>query len=129
MESIAILHQQGYGLLKFGAYVKEGIGGWRHYIFAADLYPNSMNQVVHRSHLRSLPGNPIATGNTPTEIAEDIARQYQNVLCHCFGRDEAYQEWYQNILKSYPGRILTMEDRNNAYMDGVKILSPYSRVE
>ena len=43
MEAVAVLHARGYGLLKLYCYVKEGLGQWRHWLFASDAFPHGLD--------------------------------------------------------------------------------------
>jgi hypothetical protein len=114
MEAVAILHSRGFGRLKLLSYFKEGIGAWRHCLFASDNFPSGLYETPEPKALGSLPNPPLAIGSTAEQVADNIALKYPDICDAATGQDENYVNWYRTILKEYPGELLIMESRDTA---------------
>lgn len=118
MEALAVLHQRGYGRLKLFCYVKDGLGAWRHWIFASDEFPNNIVAWQGPKQGGSLPGWGIFSGATAEEVADDILSRHPHLAEAARGRDDVYVSWYQQMLADHPEGILEMESPCRASIDG-----------
>lgn len=118
MEALAVLHQRGYGRLKLYCYVKEGLGAWRHWIFASDEFPNSIGAWDGPKRGGSLPGMACFEGVTADDVADDILSRYPRLAEAARGQDEVYVSWYMQMLADYPEGILEMESPYRATITG-----------
>jgi len=118
MEALAVLHRRGYGRLKLYCYVKEGLGVWRHSVFASDEFPDSILAWRGRKFSGSLPGWASFDGETVEEVAESILARHQTVAEAARGHDESYVAWYREMLATYPDGILEMESAHSASICG-----------
>lgn len=109
MEAIAVLHAEGYGLLKLSCYVKEGLGAWRYFVFGSDSFPENVWVWPGAKVVGSIPNDPALVGDTAQEIAGSIHAQYQEILDAAHGEDDTYVNWYRKILAAFPAGILEME--------------------
>lgn len=109
MEAVGVLHQRGYGRLKLYCYVKGGLGAWRHWIFASDVFPDSIAAWPGKKSGGSLPGMALFTGVTIDEVAENILSRHPALSESARGRDAVYVDWYKKMLSDYPDGILEME--------------------
>lgn len=109
MEAIAVLHQRGYGRLKLYSYVKNGLGAWRHWIFASDEFPDSIMAWSGPKSGGSLPGMAIFSGVTVDEVVESILSRHRLIFQAARGQDAEYEAWYKRMLDDYPDGILEME--------------------
>lgn len=116
MEAVAVLHARGYGLLKLYCYVKDGLGAWRHWIFASDAFPTDIWHWPGPSAHGSLPGFELFEGNTPEEVADSMLHEAPQVLDAARGQDATYVNWYREILLAYPEDVLAMEAPSIAAM-------------
>lgn len=110
IEAVAVLHERGYGRLHLVSYVKEGLGAWRHMLFATDSYtPQSgpLPEIVARG---SLPGHAVAKGGTPREMADDIERRYPDMIAASRGSLPEHVRWYRELLEAYPGKAFELEN-------------------
>ena len=119
MEALAVLHQQGYGLFKLSCYVKDGIGAWRHCIFASEEFPDNVGAWLGPKQGGSLPGWGIFSGSTPEEVADNILERYPRLAEAARGQDEVYVSWFQQMLADYPDGVLEMESPDRASIYGV----------
>ena len=124
MEAVAVLHQRGSGRLKLFCYVKEGLGAWRHCLIASDTFPNRIHDLSESSGLCSLPGSPIAAGDTPQDIADHILLRYPKLVDAALGSDPAYVDWFAQLLAAHPEGVLEMESPRLASMGRVDIHPP-----
>ena len=72
MEAVAALHESGHGRLKLFSYVKDGLGAWRHGLFAADHYPTVGEGAPRLRVAGSLPGWPVADGDSVAEVVNSL---------------------------------------------------------
>lgn len=72
MEALAVLHQRGYGRLKLHCYIKEGLGVWRHCVFASDEFPDNIQAWPGPRCHGSIPGHAAFDGGTVEEVAESV---------------------------------------------------------
>ena len=129
LEAVAVLHARGYGRLKLLCYIKEGLGAWRHGLFAADTFPRNIRELPHRVRCGfSIPGWPLATGQTAEEVANAIIAGAPTLLKDALGTDAAYVSWYKGMLAQYPKGILQMESSDEASIAGVQIPHPLDSV-
>lgn len=124
MEAVAELHARGYGRLKLFSYVKEGLGAWRHNLFAASSFPDKLSELPSPVVSGSIPGQPIALGQSATELADDLLQSNPELAEAARGTDEEYVSWYRDLLRQYPLGILSMESPTRASMSGVPIAPP-----
>lgn len=120
MEAVAVLHARGYGRLKLFCYIKEGLGAWRHGLFVANSFPHHVDGIS----VGSIPGWPLATGQTAEEVADAIIAKRPELLQSALGTDAAYVSWYKSMLARYPKGILQMESSDEAIIAGVRIPDP-----
>lgn len=118
MEALAVLHQRGYGRLKLYCYVKEGLGAWRHWVFASDEFPDSIWAWPGPKCHGSLPGMAIFDGVSVEEVAESVLARCPNVTEAARGHDESYVTWYREMLAAHPEGILEMESAHRASILG-----------
>lgn len=116
MEAVAVLHARGYGLLKLYCYVKEGLGAWRHWIFASDAFPTNIWHWPGMAAHGSLPGHALFDGSTPEDVADSMLREAPQVLDAARGQDATYVNWYREMLLAYPSDVLVMESPSTAEM-------------
>ena len=109
MEAVAVLHDRGYGLLKLYCYIKEGIGEWRHWIFASDVFPRGALFWPGIVVEGSIPSWLRFGGMTAEEVAVSMLERAPEVLEAARGEDIAYVHWYREMLLAYPDGILEME--------------------
>ena len=109
MEALAVLHQRGYGRLKLYCYVKEGLGAWRHWVFASDEFPDNIWAWAGQKCGGSLPGMALFHGFTVEEVAESVLSRCPAVAEAARGQDENYVAWYREMLAAHPDGILVME--------------------
>jgi len=114
MEALAVLHRRGYGRLKLYCYVKEGLGAWRHWVFASDEFPDSIGAWRGPQRSGSYPGMTTFDGGTAEEVAESILARCRDVVEAAHGHDESYVAWYREMLANYPDGILVMESAHSA---------------
>lgn len=118
MEAIAVLHARGYGLLKLYCYVKEGLGQWRHWIFASDAFPDSIGRWPGVSAHGSIPSWSLFDGSTAHQVADSMLAHAQEVLEVARGQDDVYVNWYREMLLAYPDEVLVMESPRRAEILG-----------
>jgi hypothetical protein len=118
LEAIAILHKQGFGRLKIFCYVKAGLGAWRHNLFAADYFPEKLENLPLPIAHGTLPGWPVSGEGSPEAIALQILNKHPQLCANAKGNDEAYVGWFSTLLKDYPNDILEMEGPNVARIVG-----------
>lgn len=119
MEAVAVLHARGYGLLKLFCYVKEGLGQWRHWIFASNAFPKYyISTWPGKAAHGSIPSFPKFAGSTAQEVADSMLEQAPQVLEAARGEDNVYVSWYRDMLLAYPDAILEMESPSNARIIG-----------
>jgi hypothetical protein len=109
MEAVALLHQRGCGRLKLYCYIKEGLGAWRHWVFASDEFPDDVVTWAGPKSHGSLPGQESFHGFTVEEVAESILAQCPDVAEAARGQDESYVVWYREMLAAHPDGVLEME--------------------
>lgn len=114
MEAVAILHDRGFGRLKLICYVKEGVGAWRHFLFAADSFPNDLAEAPQPVVWGSLPGMGVAAGGTAEAMADEILACYPQLADASRGLDSHYVSWYRDLLTSFPDGVLEMEFADSA---------------
>lgn len=129
METVAQLHKHGYGRLKIFCYVKEGIGAWRHWLFASDDFPCSSSDLPHPVLHGSI---PLFSSRTITgKLADDAALLFidaqPELISAALGADTIYVKWYAEMLNANPTGILQMESPFEAMIDYRKIVTPYQR--
>lgn len=127
MEAVALLHQRGFGRLKLFCYVKEGLGAWRHGLFASDTFPGSIEDLPKPKAIGSLPGMAIANGDSPEEVADDIVSKHPELANAALGSDHVYVEWYGRMIAEHPHGILEMESSQEAIIAGVRVQQPLNR--
>lgn len=125
MDAVAELHRRGHGRLKLFAYVKEGLGVWRHWLFASDAFPSSAAELPRPLAHGSLPGGAIANGSTASELADAIVTSFPDLVAAATGDDAEYVEWYRRMLEAEPDGVLEMESPRRATVGGRGIETPY----
>ena len=118
MEAVAVLHARGYGLLKLYCYVKEGLGQWRHWLFASDAFPHGLAGWPGITTHGSIPSRPLFEGSTPQEVAESMLEQAPRVLENARGEDHTYVDWFRDMLLTHPDGVLEMESPLEARIIG-----------
>lgn len=118
MEAIAILHTRDYGLLKLFSYVKNGVGAWRHWIFASAVFPYNIWDWPGATAHGSLPGLAFCEGSTAEDVAESIKSYAPDLMEAARGNHRIYVDWYRNVLQTYPHGILIMESPKRAEILG-----------
>lgn len=114
MEAVNILHKRGYGLLKLVSYIKEGLGEWRYFLFAGDVFPDHIASWPGPMIRGSIPSLHRLDGDTPFQIAAAIEAQGADLLKTAKGSDETYVNWYTEVLRQYPDQVLLMESPDYA---------------
>jgi hypothetical protein len=127
MEAVALLHQRGFGRLKLFCYVKEGLGAWRHGLFASDTFPESIRDLPEPNATGSLPGMAVANGDSPEEVADDIVSKHPELANAALGSDHVYVEWYGRMIAEHPQGVLEMESPREAVIAGVRVEQPLIR--
>ena len=118
MEAVALLHQRGYGRLKLYCYFKEGLGAWRHWVFASDEFPDSVEAWVGPKSRGSLAVQESFQDFTVEEVAESILARWPDVAEAARGQDKNYVVWYRELLAAHPVGILEMESPLRASIFG-----------
>ena len=125
IEAVSALHEAGYGRLRLLCYIKEGLGAWRHRLFAADEF-EIMGSTS--TPLASLPGWPLVRGESIQEIMDNLQTQYPALLEQARGEIGEYAVWLKQILASYPEGILEMETPYEArLLEGGPLPAPFHR--
>lgn len=125
METIGVLHQEGYGLLKLYCYVKEGMGRWTYIVFAGDRLPPSSYHVPPEHIFGSLMSYDLCDCVESVDDVLTIFRGYSNVLELAKGSDPVYVAWYADMLvKTAPVGVLEMEGPHAAFIRGNPIATP-----
>lgn len=129
MQAIVELHKQGYGKLKLFCYVKDGIGAWRHWLFASDSFPESLAEIPKPNLHDSIPYSwlPALEGDTPAEVAEYFIHEYPDIASTAVGSDPVYVPWFASIVNQCGNEPFEMESRFKAHIGGRLIQTPYSR--
>lgn len=129
VESVEILHRQGYGKLKLTSYVKDGIMAWRHWLFASDSFPTCWETYQKRRLGGSSISSPVAFGESATEVAEILLMKNPEFFETAKGSDPIYENWYREMLIANPVGVLEMEFPHTAKMNGKEIKTPYDLKE
>lgn len=116
MEAVGILHSRGYGLLKLFSYIKEGLGQWRYFLFAGDVFPYNIASWPGPRIWGSIPSYHRLDGDTPAEVATFIEERGVNLLSAAKGSDPIYVNWYAEVLQRHPLDVLLMESPDRAEM-------------
>lgn len=124
MEAIALLHRRGFGRLKLFCYIKEGLGAWRHGLFASNTFPESMRDLPGPNATGSLPGAAVAEGGSPEEVADDIVLKYPELADAALGSDPEYVAWYERLITAHPQGVVEMESPHVAIIEGVHVQPP-----
>ena len=116
LEAVAVLHERGYGRLRVHCYLKDGIGAWRHTLFAANTYPSTQGFVdIPKPWARgSLPGLSVAEGVSAVDVADVIEQKFPKLLDAARGSDSTYEYWYRELLAAHPGRVLEIDPPDSA---------------
>ena len=126
LEAIAELHRIGYGRLKLFCYVKEGVGAWRHWLFASDEFPESMQDIPEPLVHGSIRNWMVIRGATAEEAVCSIRTQFPEILAAALGKDDVYTSWFSKLLNDYPTGTLEMESRTRATVGSVAVPTPYA---
>lgn len=130
LEAVRELHARGFGKLKIFCYVKEGIGAWRHSLFASESFPDRESHIPRPRADGSLPDWPVAEGETGEEIAAEILRRRPDLCASAKGLDSEYVTWFSNVLAQFPDGILTMDRPDAAAIIGeCSINTPYGETK
>ena len=121
MEAVAALHASGYGRLKLFSYVKDGLGAWRHGLFAADHYPTAGEGPPRLWGSGSMPGWSVADGDSVAEVVNSLRRGLSKQLELALGADDAYVAWFRDVLDRHPDGVIEMEDASSAKVDGRQV--------
>ncbi len=116
------LHDAGYSRLRIRCYVKEGLGAWRHCLFASDEFNESEGCATD---LYSLPGDPIADGRNSRAIAAELVARYPRLMAAAKGPPGDYAAWLRHILLQHPGCVLEMEEPEHAMINGRRVEAPF----
>lgn len=122
MEAVSVLHQRGFGHLKLFCYFKEGLGAWRHMLFASESFPDHIRDLPEPIASGSLPGWPVSQGKTPEEIADGIIAKHPRLAEAAFGGEDPYAIWYRNVLAMHAEGIIQMESSKVAKINGVLLI-------
>ena len=130
METVAELHRRGYGRVKLFCYIKEGLGAWRHWLFASDSFPSSASELPHPALHGSIPWlwTPTIEGDSPVDAAKNFIESQPEIISDALGEDTVYVQWYSKMLESNPSGILEMESPNEAKINGREFITPYGNV-
>lgn len=111
LDAVSTLHTRGYGRLKIHCYAKDGIGAWRHTLFASDAYPavGGFGELPPPIAHGSAPGWAVAHGNSSTEVADQIERRYPELMRAARGPESEFVRWYQDLLSAHPGKAFEIE--------------------
>lgn len=122
VEAISLLQEAGYGNARINCYIKEGLGAWRHQIFASEAFEKTKDK---STGLFSIPGNPIAAGDTAEEIANEIIKNYPQIMAAAKSPPTAYSLWLKEVLKDNPDGVFQMELPDAAFIGRKKIQPPF----
>lgn len=122
LDAVSLLHQAGHGRLRVRCYVKEGLGAWRHQLFAADRFELEPGP---STGLASLPGWPVAEGDTPEAIADNLKLRWPELLEAARGPADAYAHWLRRILDQDPHGVFEMEDSGEARIGRLTLTTPF----
>lgn len=120
--AVSRLHQAGYGRLRILCYVKEGLGVWRHRLFASDGFDRESESMTR---LYSLPGRPIADGRDSRAIAAELVVQYPGLMAEAKGPPGDYAFWLRRLLLRHPGCVFEMEAPEHALVNGRQMDAPF----
>jgi hypothetical protein len=73
--------------------IKEGLRAWRHFLVAADCYPQEADDFPEPNAGASLPVLPVAPGITPHEVADDLERRYPKLMAASRGELSERVRW------------------------------------
>jgi hypothetical protein len=127
METVAELHRRGYGRLKLFCYCKEGQGSWRHWLFASDDFPSSVDDLPTTALHGSVPwlSKPTVKGQSPADAAVKFIADHPEIVSAAKGADMFYVRWYAAMLETYPTGTLEMQSPNVAWINDRKVITPY----
>lgn len=127
LDSIALLQIEGYGRLKIYCYIKEGLGAWRHNIFAGDKFPTHLPDLPKPVAHGSLPDWPVVGGNDAESVARNLLRKFPDLFVNAKGMDDIYTNWFQSTLRAHPGSVIVMERQDIARLlpGHVRVPTPY----
>lgn len=137
VESVEILHRQGFGRLKLASYASSFMY-WRHWLFASDSFPDPSSNDLEDDYwqtytLKRIWGaseaEPIACGESASEIAEILLRKHPEFFDTAKGSDPIYEKWYREVLIAHPVGLLHMEFSNSASIRGKPIKTPYNEAK
>lgn len=121
LAAVSRLYHAGYGRLRIRCYVKEGLGAWRHCLFASDEF-NTADRCA--TDLYSLPGYPIADGRGSRAIAAELVTHYPRILEAAKGPPGEYATWLKQLLLLHPGCVFQMETPEYATVNGRRVDGP-----
>jgi len=124
MEAVAHLHENGFCRPKIFGYIKEGLGTWRHILFASGVICDSIRNTSPPSASGSLPGYPVAEGGSVAEVASDIVGRYPELVAAARGLDSVYVSWYACLLSEHSQGIIEMESKISATIEGFPVKVP-----
>jgi hypothetical protein len=124
MQAVALLHARGFGRLRLYGYVKEGLGVWRHVLFAADTLPASIGRLPLPCVHGSLPGEAVSPATTAEAVADDITARFPELLEAARGEDAPWVQWYRELLAAHPHGVLELESPHEARMAGRWVVPP-----
>ncbi len=120
--AVSRLHQAGYGRLRILCYVKEGIGAWRHRLFASEGFEPGG---AYGMSLYSVPDHPMAEGDGSRAIAADLVARYPQLMAAAKGPPGDYAAWLRQILLRHPGCVFEMEEPGHATVNGQRVEVPF----
>lgn len=120
--AVSRLHAAGYGRLRILCYVVEGLGVWRHQLFASDGF--SLDDAP-KTKLCSLPDWGIAKGVNSRVLASVLLRDFPKLMVAAKGPIGDYAFWLRKLLLQHPGAVLEMQEPEHALIGMRPVVTPF----
>ena len=112
MEMIKELHNLGYEKIRLYCYIKEGLGEWRHFIFAHDYLPSTEYNYPEPNVDADY---ALSGSKTPRDAALKFISINPEISLAGKGKDPFYRAWYSALLERCgPGSVMEMESAKGA---------------
>ena len=127
LDMIVTLHKKGYGLLKLLCYTKEGLGAWRHMVFAADTFPDGRIRanIPEPKVFCSFRDMPLARHIDPETSGILFLASNSELGQRAIGNDSRYTSWFSSIAMIQANGVFEMERPHLATLGGIRIYTPY----
>lgn len=126
---VVYLHKRGLGLLKFACYTKEGLGAWRHLLFASRYFPptNDHSNLPKPFLFGSFRDILLAKRINPETAGDYFISENVELAAACQGDDYPYISWFASVAKIQFGQVFEMEHPEIANLGALRIYTPYER--